>query len=143
MPSITSANTILTLAIPLLFPTPVQLQGFATDDVYDIPRIKSVETLMGVDGVLSGGFIYVEILQDIMLQADSPSNSLFDTWWTQMQAAVDVYPANGSIVLPGIATKFTMVNGYLTGYTPAPAAKKVLQPRRFEISWNSIVPSPA
>ena len=143
MPSITSANAILTLAIPLLFPTPVQLQGFAADDVYDIPRIKSVETLMGVDGVLSGGFIYVEVLQDIMLQADSPSNSLFDTWWTQMQAAVDVYPANGSIVLPGIATKFTMVNGYLTGYTPAPAAKKVLQPRRFEISWNSIVPSPA
>ena len=55
MPSITSANAILTLAIPLLFPTPVQLQGFAADDVYDIPRIKSVETLMGVDGVLSGG----------------------------------------------------------------------------------------
>ena len=142
MPSITSANAVLLLTIPPLFPVPQQLQGFATDDVYDIPQIKSVETLMGVDGVLSGGFVYVMIPQEITLQADSASNAVFDTWWTQMQAAQDVYVASGLIKLPSVATKFLQTVGYLTGYKPAPGAKKVLQPRRYEITWQSIAPAP-
>lgn len=140
--SITSANAILVLSIPPLFAIPQQLQQFATDDIYDVPSIKSVETMMGVDGVLSGGFVFVEIPQSITLQADSPSNLVFDIWWTQMQAAKEVYVANGQIKLPGINTKFNQTRGFLTGYKPVPAGKKVLQSRQYEITWQSIVPSP-
>jgi hypothetical protein len=140
---ITSANAVLSLAIPPLFPVPQNLQGFAADDVYDVPQIRSVETLMGVDGVLSGGFVYVAVLQRIMLQADSPSNAVFDQWWSQMQATQSVYVANGVIRLPSISTKFVQTTGYLTGYKPAPAARRVLQPREFEITWNSIQPQPS
>lgn len=141
--SITSANAILTLSQPILYPTPQQIQGFAVDDVYDIDQIKSVEALMGVDGVLSFGFVYVAIMQNITLQADSASNEFFDTIWTQMQAAQDIYAVNGTIILPGISTKFTMVNGALTGYKPAPDAKKTLTPRKYQVTWNSIAPAPA
>lgn len=141
--SITAANAVLMLTIPGVYPTPQQLQQFAADDVYNIPRIKSVETRMGVDGALSGGFIFVEIEQEIMLQANSPSNTIFDTWWTSMQQAQDVFNASGAIKLLGIQTKFTMNNGFLTGYSPAPTAKKILEPRTFAITWNTIVPSPA
>lgn len=143
MPSITSANAILTLSVPPLFAIPQQLQGFGVDDIYDTDQIKSVETMMGVDGVLSGGFVYVEVKQTITLQADSASNSFFDTWWTQMQAAQDVYVASGLIKLPSIVTKFTMLTGFLTGYKPIPDGKKVLQPRKFEITWGKVAPAPA
>lgn len=142
MGSITAANAVLMLAVPPLFPVPQQIQGFSTDDVYNIPQIKSVETMMGVDGVLSGGFVYVQIPQEITLQADSASNRFFDTWWAQMQAAKDVYAAAGLIQLPSVLTKFIQTKGFLTGYSPAPQAKKVLQPRRFEITWESILPAP-
>lgn len=142
MGSITSANAVLTLAQPILFPVPVQLQGFAADDVYDIDQIKSVETVMGVDGILSGGFVYVEVMQNITLQADSASNDFFDTLWAQMQAAQDIYPISGLVILPSILTKFAMRNGFLTGYKPAPDAKKTLQPRKYQITWNSIAPAP-
>jgi hypothetical protein len=140
--SITSANAILTLSVLPLFPVPQQLQGFAADDIYDVAAIKSVETVMGVDGVLSGGFVYVAIMQSITLQADSASNAIFDTWWTQMQAAQDVYVATAQIVLPSISTKFNMLNGFLTGYKPLADAKRTLQPRKYEITWNSVGPSP-
>jgi hypothetical protein len=143
MGSVTDANASLSLSIPPIFPVPQQLQGFAADDIFDIPQIKSVEVLMGVDGVLSGGFVYVAIAWEISLQADSLSNQVFDTWWTQMQAAKDVYIAQGVIRLPSISTKFNLTNGYLTGYKPAPAAKKILQPRRYELTFNSIAPAPA
>ena len=143
MGDITSANSILTLAIPPLFVTPQQLQGFAADDVYDVPAIQSVEVLMGVDGVLSAGFVYKEIEQEIILQADSASNLLFDTWWTQMVSAKQTYAAQGEIQLPNIASLFTMTNGYLTSYKPAPQAKRLLQPRRYRITWNLIAPAPS
>lgn len=142
MGSITAASAVVMISIPPLFPIPQPLQGFAADDVYSIPQIKSVETMMGVDGVLSGGFVFVPIPQEIVLQADSASNDVFDTWWTQMQAAEDVYPCQGLIVLKSIGTKYVQTNGFLTGYKPAPDAKKLLQPRRYEITWESIVPAP-
>lgn len=142
MGSITSSNAVLTLQIIPLFPVPQQLQGFGTDDIYDIPRIRSVETMMGVDGILSGGFVYTAIPQEIVLQADSISNRLFDTWWLQQQAAGETYIAQGSIRLPGVSTKFAQINGYLTGYSPSPAAKRVLQARRYEITWQKVVPAP-
>jgi hypothetical protein len=140
--SITAANAVLTLSIPPLFPVPQQIQGFAADDVFDIPQIKSVEALMGVDGVLSFGFVYVAITWEIILQADSKSNAIFDTWWTSNVAAQDNYAAFGLIKLPGISTKFTLTNGGLTGYKPAPGAKKLLQPRRYELMFQSIAPAP-
>jgi hypothetical protein len=142
MGSITSANAVLTLSIFPLFPIPQQIQGFAADDVYDIQRIKSVETMMGVDGILSGGFVYTAITQEISLQADSASNRIFDVWWTQMQAVAETYIAQGNIRLPGISTKFAQIQGFLTGYSPSPAVKRVLQPRKYEITWQKIIPQP-
>jgi hypothetical protein len=142
MGDLTAANSVLTLSVPPLFPIPQQLQGFAANDVYNVPAIQSVEVLMGVDGVLSGGFVYKQIEQDITLQADSDSVFLFDQWWTQMVASQAVYSANGIIKLPSISTKFVMTNGFLTSYTPAPRATQLLQPRHYRVTWNLIQPQP-
>lgn len=142
MGTLTAADTVLMLSQPILFPVPVQLQGFAADDVYDVDQIKSVEVSMGVDGVLSGGFVFQEVVQNITLQADSDSNDFFDIWWLQMQAAKTTYPVNGLISLPAVATKFAQIKGFLTGYSPAPAAKRILQPRKHQITWEKIAPAP-
>lgn len=142
MATITSANAVLTLTQAILFPTPVQIQQFAADDIYDMDQVRTVEALMGVDGVLSFGFIWVARTQNITLQANSPSNQFFDTLNAQEEATQDVYPLSGQITLPGISTKFNMINGAMTAYSPAPAAKRTLQPRRFQIMWNRVAPSP-
>jgi hypothetical protein len=143
MGAVTVADVSLTLSIPLLFPTPQQIQGFANDEVFNIPQIKSVETMMGVDGTLSAGFVYVPIMQTISLQADSASNLFFDIWWTQMQSTKGTYIATGLIRLPSIATKYVLSTGFLTGYKPAPDAKKMLQPRTYEVTWQNFAPAPA
>jgi ribosomal protein L34 len=141
MGDITAANASLTLAITGLFDVPQVLQGFAADDVYSLDEIENVETYMGVDGVLSGGFVYKAIEQGIMLQADSASNDLFDIWYTQQQSDKATYLAQGLIVLPAIRKKFVQTNGFLVGYKP-PDGKKLLQPRRFRIRWNQVLPAP-
>jgi len=137
-----ASNANLTITIPPLFTVPQQIQGFAADDVYDLDEIESVETLMGVDGVLSGGFVWKPQQQSITLQADSASNAIFDQWWTAMVAAKTTYVAAGVLTLPQIGLKFIQTTGYLTRYK-LPGAKKLIQPRRYEITWNLVVPAPS
>jgi hypothetical protein len=137
-----SANSVLTLAIATLLPSPVQLQGFGIDDIYDIAQVKNIETLMGVDGVLSAGFVWKERVQTVTLQADSVSNDIFDMWNANQEANLQSYPAQGVIRLPGIATKFVQTRGFLTGYKPAPKAGRLLHARTYEITWQRVAPAP-
>ena len=143
MGNISAAGVVLTLSIPIVFPTGQQIQGFANDEVFDIPQIKSAETMMGVDGILSVGFVFVPVIQTISLQADSASNLIFDQWWAQQQANKTSYLASGLILIPSVGAKYTLNGGVLTGYKPAPNAKKLLQPRTYEITWQGIAPAPA
>lgn len=139
---ITAANAILMMSVPGLFPVPQQIQGFAADDVYDLDEIESVETLMGVDGKLSGGFVWVKQPQTIMLQADSDSNEFFDTWQTNQIAGLRTYVANGVLTIPNLGLKFIQTVGYLSTYK-LPGAKRIMQPRRFRLTWQQVVPAPA
>lgn len=141
--SLTAANSVITLSQATLFPTPQQLQGFSTDDVTDVDPADILEALMGVDGVLSFGFVWKERHHEITLQADSASNDFFDTINNQQQAVTDVYPLNGVILLPSISRMFTLVNGALMSYKPIPQVQKILRPRKYRLVWNQIIPSPA
>lgn len=140
---ITSADVVLTLFQPILFPTPQQIQGFAADDVFDTDQVKSVEVLMGVDGILSAGFVFVPMMQNIAIQADSDSLSFFETIFTHQYADKTVYPINGSALIPATSRNYNLTNGNLTGYKPTPDVKRVLQPMRFQCTWQSILPAPS
>jgi len=140
--SLTAANSVLYLAISNLYVVPQQIQGYSVDDVYDIDPLEIAETMMGVDGYLSAGYINVPIKQGITLMADSNANTIFDNWYSSQKQVQDVYYANGSITLPSLGVVYTMTKGVLTTYPPAPNARKVLQPRKFVITWESIVPAP-
>lgn len=139
--SITSANSIIQIGVSVVFPTPVQLQGYTTDDIYGVNAIKPNETKMGVDGKQSAGKIWQSIVVAYHLQADSPSNDFFDEWKQAEDAAVDTFSASGLIVLPSIAKKFSLLNGSLTNYTPIPPAGTTLKERMFEITWERVQPA--
>lgn len=142
MSSITGATAAYQLAITDLYDSPQQLQGFAADDVFSTPPIQSIETLMGVDGKMSAGFVYVEVKQSISLQADSDSNQLFDQWWAAQQDAQDVFFANATVLLFALGQKWQMTRGVLSQYHPIPDVKKLIQPRKYEITWNYMSAAP-
>jgi hypothetical protein len=139
MATITSANSVLSLAINTYFPVPQVIQGFAVDDAFESESVQQSETLMGVDGILSGGKVFVPYKMTIHLQADSPSVFLFDAWRNAQDADADVYAASGSIVLSSTSMVYTLQNGFLTSATPFPAVKKTLTPLVYEITWQRIV----
>lgn len=141
MPSITSANATYFISVASIFPTPTKLQGFAADDIFDTDPLESAELQMGVDGVLSAGFVFVPVRQRIALKADSPSNTIFDTWYAQQQAVRELFTATGIISLPSIGLKFTLTTGFLTTYPSINDARRVLEPRRFGITWQTVSPA--
>ncbi len=139
--SITAANCTFMMTVGTIFPTPQQLQQFAADEIFTVAGIHSSEVVMGVDGVMTAGFVFVPIEQGIMLQADSPSEFLFDSWWATQLQLKDILYANATITFPSLGQKWNMVKGSLTTYQPLPNAKKLLQPRQHGITWQNVIPA--
>lgn len=136
--TLTSANSVFLLTITDLFPPPIALQGYATDEAFLTDAVALTETLMGVDGHLSGGMVFNPIKMKIKFQADSPSIAIFDAWAAAQKTARDAFRANAVITLPSTGVRYVLTTGFLTSYKPLPDAKKMLEPQEFEITWESI-----
>ena len=141
--SITSANAILMLSVSGLFSAPQQLQGFATDDMYDAEDLEVGQVMMGIDGKLSAGFVFNEVTWGVTLQADSDSNGLFDQWYAAERVAKEKLRADGQVKLLATGQKWIMTKGYLTNWKPMPPGQKTLKPRKFSMKWESVIPSNA
>ena len=139
MSTITSANSSFALIVPGVYSAPQSIQGYATDDAFAAEAVEKVETMMGIDGKLSAGYIFNPYKMTITLQADSGSIALFTNWQLAQDAVREVIAASGTIIIPSIGYKFAMTNGYMTRFQSMPEAKKTLNPTKFEISWEKIV----
>jgi hypothetical protein len=130
------------LGVAGLYTVPQQLQGFGADDMYSIEAVETKEVMQGVDGVLSAGWIPQIKTMSITLQADSASNTFFEAWYAAEEAAMDTYFGFGTIVQPAVNKAYTLTNGVLTNYTPLAEAKKVLQPRKFQLKFQMVIGVP-
>lgn len=140
--TITSANASLSLSVAGVFPVPIPIEGFSTDDAFDTENVAPNEAIMGVDGKLSGGYTPYPVKLKIVLQADSPSNLVFDAWRQAMDAVKEAFPANCTIIAPSIGKVYTFLGGFLTGDMPTPQGKKVLQAQTYELTFQSVSAAP-
>ena len=138
MADITSVNAVLALVIPGVYNSPVVIQGFSTDDCFDVESRPLVEVRMGVDGHQAQGYVKHNRKMKITLEADSPSGIVFDNWASAMDAQGAALPCSGTITLTGNGLQATLNSGGLTNYSDVPKVKKTLQPQEYEITWESI-----
>lgn len=140
--TLTSANAVFLLGINGLFATPVQLQGFAAEDIFDAEGVDTAETVMGVDGKLSAGWVPSIKKIGISIQADSDTIDFFEQWYAAQVAVRETYFGFGSIYLRATQKKYNLVRVVLRNYKPLPDAKKILQSRKFMLDCQDIVASP-
>jgi hypothetical protein len=119
------------------------MKGYSADDAFDTDNVAPNEVLMGVDAILSGGYVPYPVKLKFVLQADSPSNYFMDAWRQAMDAARDAYPANATIVSPSVGKIWTFTKGFLTGAMPTPPGKKLYQPQPYEVTFQSITTAAA
>ena len=142
MATLTASNSVITLGVFGIFSTAQILHGFDVDDMFSSEAITSAETSMGVDARLSAGWVPTEKKTTFTLQADSISNDVFDVWHMTQEAAQELSVAFGVVILPAISKKFVLGRGFLTSYMPITDAKKLLQPRKYVVTWESILSAP-
>ncbi|AHF73141.1 hypothetical protein SOPEG_0588 [Candidatus Sodalis pierantonius str. SOPE] len=136
--TITAADAIITLSVINLYPSGVQLQDFAADNVYGTDALVLAETVRGADGKLSAGFICGNISQTFHIMPDSASRDVFDTWAAISRASVAVFRCNATVVLPALKRQYKCVNGVLKQWKALPDAARILQASQAIIEWESI-----
>jgi hypothetical protein len=139
---ITAADAVITLLCLPVFTTGQRIQGFASDDIFDVPRQHIAEVEMGVDGYLATGYVFVVQPWNFTLQASSPSNAVFDAVKAAQDAALATYLWQGTVTGPSLGQSWDLVNGSLTDYAPAPSAARTFRPRKYDMMWQRIIPIP-
>ncbi len=139
MATITSANSVLSLAVTDLYPAPQQIQGYAADDAFTSEAQEQAEIVMGVDGNMSAGFIFNPVRMTITIMPDSPSLEIFENWRLAQQSAREVYRCNGTVILPAIGRKYSLQNGVLLSGSPHPGVRRTMQAVPFIIAWNRVI----
>jgi len=124
---LTVANSSLLLSVEALYPAAQLLQGYAADDAFDPDAVENGEYAMGIDGVLSAGFVFNAVPFSLTLQADSASLQLFENIYQYETANRTKLSANLTVTLPAIKRRYELNKGFMRSYK-APAGKKVLQP---------------
>ena len=137
--TITSANAVVTITVPGLFDTPVQLQVFSADKAWDTAAVVRTESQIGVDGRKTAGRVFNPIKQTFSFQADSPSVAIFEAIDAASRLARDVYYIYANITLPSTTQNYFCVKGTLEDMNPMASAGKVLAAREFSISWADII----
>lgn len=139
--TITAANSVFLLAVGGIFPVAQQIQGYSSDSAFAFDSVEPAQTVMGVDGHLSAGFVPFPTIQTISIMPDSPSLYIFETWLEAMKVAREVFYADATIMLPAIGRKYAMTRGVLTAAKTSPDVKKVLEAIEYKITWESVAPA--
>lgn len=145
MSTITAANCKLTFTVRSpqgIVVGPFTVQGYASDDAFAVEAVESAVAILGVDGLMSAGWVPRLTKQLVRLQADSPSIGLFEAWDGAQSVLRDVLFADGAIAYPGLQKGYALIKGVLTRLTPMPAAKRVLEPVDYEITWQTVQAAP-
>lgn len=140
--TITSANATLTLNAPGVFAVPQAIEQFSTDDAFDTENVAPNQAEKGVDGVASFGHTPYLVKQKVVLQANSPSNDVFDRIRQAEDADNETQSISMTLTVPSIGKIGNFINGALTGAMPAPPGKKVLGPQTYELTFDRLIVAP-
>ena len=140
--TITSADAVLILGSADFGLAAFQVQGFMADAAWAFEETDIAETVRGVDGKLSGGFVFGDLPFAISLQADSNAIDKFEALTLASKAQKTVYRVSGTLTIPAVGKSFTMTRGILTRYTPGPTGQRVLQGSTYTIQWEEVLPTP-
>lgn len=137
--STTAISAKLIINIPELGLAGHKVEGFGADEAVTFEEVDVSEIYIGVDGQLNAGYIPQLKTMRILLSATSPSLTIFNRLYQEMERREEVLWIQSAVLtLPAINQSFALTNGALTGFTPVSAIKKTLQPVPVRITWNRV-----
>jgi Tail fiber protein gp32 len=134
--NITSANAVYMITAPPLYPTPQQLQGWGVAEAFDTEQAEAAEVQIGVDGFVASGWLPRITRQTLTFLAASPSIDIFEQITMAQDQLRQNFSLTGMVTILATSRKYNLLDGTLTRIQALPNARRVLDPRRFEIIWG-------
>lgn len=140
--SLTSSNGVLAMYPVGLLTIPQQITGFTAEDIFDSENIVNSELVVGLHNKVVSGWLPNVVKQKVTLMANSSSNLLFEAWYATEQAKRKKLKAIGVWTPFNLGMIYLLYNGTLTSYSAMAGAKRLMQPRSYEITWQDVIALP-
>lgn len=135
---ITSVNSRLYFQDEYLYPDPVRIQQFASDNGFSVEGQEIVEYRFGVDGFLSPGYVPNPYIVTVNLEASSPSWQMLSRVFTWCQNQQVWSSVTLTAEIPAINRRFIFVRGVLTSGIAMPGVKRVLDPTEWKFAFAGL-----
>ena len=123
--TLTAANSVLQVRCKGVYDQYVRLQGFQVDNVFGFGERAIGETRAGVDGILSGGYVFNESQFTVSLEANSPSVTVLDNCSANIQNNMETLPFDFVVELPSVKKRYSF-SGFLVTIPSGVSANKLL-----------------
>lgn len=124
--TLTAANSIVLFSTDSYFSSPIQLQGFQADNAFTFGDAAMGETVMGVDGKQSGGWVAHEVQFTVFLQANAASRDQMEAFRGYCNSKMETERVTFDITIPATG-KTISASGYMVSATGGTSAQKILQ----------------
>ncbi len=132
--NISSANASAILKVDTVIPNGIELTGFSTESMWDVSPHDMAETKMGVDGKMYASYVPKEKEVTVSLEAASPSLPYLMNLIKVSETEKSVFPAELTITVPSIKTRYKFYAGVLKSGPSMPAAGTTLK----ETQWTFV-----
>lgn len=124
---ITAASVIMTLVADELYPTGRTIEGFAEDSLRSLEDLTLNESIMGVDGKLSHGFVEYPTVLTLNLMPDQNGYTVFENIAQAQKTLRAPIILSMTIVDVSLNRKYTLTRGALNSWKPMPDATRTMQ----------------
>lgn len=124
--TITAANAIVLFSTDNYFPSPIRLSGFSADNIFTFGDATIGETRMGVDGLMSGGWVSHEVPFTIFLEANSESRVHLENFRASCNSRKETERVTFDVTLPSTGRRVT-ASGFMVSHSGGTNAQKLLQ----------------
>ncbi|MDR3049427.1 MAG: hypothetical protein LBV16_06310 [Elusimicrobiota bacterium] len=136
--NITAANSSVSMSSPLGL---TKWEGYSADATFTTENVTFVETKIGVDGIMSAGYVPTIKTLTATFEASSDTIPKLDALIALCESSKTPVAVVLTFIIPAVSRKF-IVNAVLTGGNPLFNATKTLEAKEYVFQFSESVPMP-
>ncbi len=140
--TLTAANSKFSLSIPGIAIPLFTLSGYAADAAFVVESTEQTQSIIGVDGEASTGFVPALTTMTVTLAPTSNAIAAFEAWYNAQELAKEAFIARAAIDLPSMQRSYQIGHLALQQVQKVPGAQRILQPMTYQLVAAQIVVTP-
>ena len=139
--TLTATDAIVAVSVQGLFSVPQIVDGFEIDNAWQLSDTTIAQTVMTLDGELTGGYVPSIVDFTVNILPTSNSKQFFDVWMQNSRQNQTMFKGLFNITIPALSANYTLSNVILVTGKVLPNVNSILQPvsYKFQVSSKDIL----